>query len=265
MKLQILTCLFVIAAHVSFAGDWGKAPVPKVPIEECLDLGATISAGYRTDYILHGVRFARDSVWTELDYTYDGLALPVTMSVWYLNGINGSRIGNQFDELDLRLSAAAGSVAGFDVNFGYTHRIFPEFRSAFAEIGGFGQLDLGLRRSLGFVDVAFDTHYAMGGGGAAPSGWYHQLGAYKNFGISDAVSLVFGAGVGYSDGYWGGSGWNHYFLNATLPIELNCRTTLTPYVGYNGSPDTWIADGIIGAGQAQSDILHGGVSLNVSF
>lgn len=252
---------------MSFAGDWGKAPVPasKTPIEECLDVGATLSAGYDSDYILYGVRFARDSVWTQLDYTYDGLALPVTMSVWYLNGINGSRLGNRFDELDLSLNLGLGSFAGFDVDLGYTHRIFPEFRSAFAQVGGFGQLDFGLSRSMGFVDLAFNTHYAMGGGGFAPSGWYHQLGAFKSIGVTENASLVLGAGVGYSDGYWGGSGWNHYFLNASLPVELNCRTVLTPYIGYNGAPDTWIADGIVGAGQAQSDILHGGISLNVSF
>ena len=107
----------------------------------------------------------------------------------------------------------------------------------------------------------------MGGAGRSFSGWYHQAGIEKSFGLTDSVSLVLGAGVGYSDGYFGGSGWNHYYATASLPIALNCRTTLTPYIGYNGAPDTWIADGItIGSvGVAQSDILHGGVTLSVSF
>ncbi|MCH1409226.1 MAG: hypothetical protein L7V87_09360, partial [Verrucomicrobiales bacterium] len=60
-------------------------------------------------------------------------------------------------------------------------------------------------------------------------------------------------------------GWNHYYVSAALPIELNCRATLTPYVGYNGGPGGYIADGINGGLQNQSDILHGGVSLSVSF
>ena len=84
-------------------------------------------------------------------------------------------------------------------------------------------------------------------------------------GITDGISLVLGAGVAYSDDYWGPSGWNHYFANASLPIELNCRATLTPYIGYLGAPDGWVVDGIFSNGQPQSDILHGGVALTVSF
>ena len=43
------------------AGDWGKAPIaPKVPIEECIDLGGQISTSYHTDYIYKGYRFGRD-------------------------------------------------------------------------------------------------------------------------------------------------------------------------------------------------------------
>ena len=49
-------------------------------------------------------------------------------------------------------------------------------------------------------------------------------------------------------------------------ISLNCRATLSPYLGYNGAPDTWIADGVdtLGGG-SNNDALHGGVSLKVTF
>ena len=120
-------------------------------------------------------------------------------------------------------------------------------------------------RSLGFIDLKYSLDYAFGGGGAAPSGWFHQLGAEKAFSLTDDISLVLGAGIAYSDGYWDGSGWNHYYATASLPISLNCRTTLTPYIGYIGGPDTWIVDGIFGGIEPQSDILHGGVALSVSF
>lgn len=270
MKTSFLTSALVAMTLISGAGDWGKAPVgkapiDKVPIEECLDLGAEISAGYETDYIFKGVRFSRDSVWADVNYTFDGLPLPVTVGAWYLNGINGSRAGLNLDELRLYASADLGVVAGFDVEFGYTHYTFPEFRTTVAPVGGYGELNLGLSRDLGLVDLTFGSSYAMGGGGFAPSGWYHELGIAKGFGITDQISLVLGAGVAYTDGYWGASGWNHYYANASLPIELNCRTTLTPYIGYLGAPDTWVVDGIIGADQPQSDILHGGVSLSVTF
>src|SRR5690606_12685366 len=109
------------------AGDWGKAPVGKAPIEECIDLGGEISVGYETDYVFYGVRFARDSVWTDVNYTFDNLAVPVTVGAWYLNGINGG--GSGYDELDLYIDLALGTFAGFDVTAGYTHFTFPEFRS----------------------------------------------------------------------------------------------------------------------------------------
>lgn len=254
------------------AGDWGKAPVGKAPIiEECADLGGEISAGYVSDYIFKGVRLAGDSAWTDVNYTFDNLAVPITVGAWYLNGINdgggGLGAGSGFDELHLYVDAAIGTFAGFDVNLGYTHFVHPEFRSNIAPNGGFGELGLDIKRSLGVVDLVLETNYAMGGAGHSFSGWYHQAGIEKSFGLTDSVSLVLGAGVGYSDGYFGGSGWNHYYATASLPIALNCRTTLTPYIGYNGAPDTWIADGItVGSvGVAQSDILHGGVTLSVSF
>ena len=94
--------------------------------------------------------------------------------------------------------------------------------------------------------------------------------------MTDAVSLVLSTGVGYSDGYasstyasiatGGGSGWNHYYVTAELPIVLNCRAVLTPYLSYTGAPDTWVADGANGlTGNLQSDILSAGVTLSVSF
>jgi hypothetical protein len=246
------------------AGDWGKAPVGKAPIEECVDLGGEISTGYMTDYIFYGAQFADHSVWTDVNYTFDSLAVPITVGAWYLNGIDNPA---NYDELDLYVSAAVGTFAGFDVALGYTHFVFPETRAQ-----GYGELGLDITKSLGFVDLAFESNYALGGGGLSASGWYHQIGIEKSFGITDSISLVLGAGVSYSDGYFDfvgvttGSGWNHYYATASLPIVLNCRTTLTPYIGYNGAPDTWVVDGLAGQpGQAQSDILHGGVSLSVTF
>jgi hypothetical protein len=273
MKKAILVATIGAMTLSVNAGDWGKAPVGKAPIEECVDLGGQISAGYKSEFIFKGVRLAGDSVFTDVNYTFDSLAVPITVGAWYLNGINdsggGAGFGSGFDQLDLYVNAALGTFAGFDVSLGYTHYVFPEFRSNVAPTGGFGELGLNINRSLGFVDFAAQTNYAMGGGaaGLSRSGWYHQVGLEKTFGLTDNIGFVLGAGVGYSDGYFGGSGWNHYYATASLPIELNCRTTITPYVGYNGAPDTWIADGTVqpSVGVAQSDILHGGVTLSVSF
>lgn len=261
---QIFAALTVLTSAVN-AGDWGKAPIDKTPIEECVDLGGEISVGYQTDYIFNGILFAGDSVWTDVNYTFDGLPLPITVGAWYLNGINESFAGAGYDELDLYARAALGTFAGFDVDLGYVHYLFPEFRSNVTPIGGYGEAQLGIARSLGFIDLKYSLAYGFGGGGAAPSGWFHELGAEKSFGLTDNVALVLGAGVAYSDGFWGPSGWNHYYATASLPVTLNCRTTLTPYIGYIGGPDTWVVDGIFGGVEPQTDVLHGGVSMSVSF
>lgn len=266
MKTSILVAVFGASALGLQAGDWGKAPViDKTPIEECVDLGGEISVGYETDYLFKGVRFAGDSVWTDVHYTFDGLGVPITVGAWYLNGINDSFPGAGYDELKLYVSAALGTFAGFDFDLGYTHYTFPEFRSNVLPLGGYGDVTFGISRSLGFVDLKYGVAYALGGGNIAPSGWFHELGAEKKFSLTEDIELVLGLGVAYSDGYWGSSGWNHYHATVSLPIRLNCRTTVTPYVGYLGAPDTWVADGVFGATEPQSDILHGGVSLSVSF
>jgi hypothetical protein len=281
MKKTILVAMIGALTLSVNAGTWsGKAPVGKAPVEECLDLGGTIGAGYHTDYLFRGVRWGRDAVTANVDYTFDGLAVPVTVGANYFNVINGDGILlGGFDKLDLFVDVAVGTFAGFDVNLNYTHYVFPEFRSAFGGNsalaglvggGGFGEIGLGISRSLGFADIAYSNAYAMGG---LANGWFHQLGISRGFELTDSVSLVLGAGVAYTDGYWAdiigatrGSGWNHYFVGASLPIQLNCRTVLTPYISYTGAPDTWIVDGVNPLlGGAQSDVLHGGVTLSVSF
>ncbi|HRQ87995.1 MAG TPA: hypothetical protein PLA50_04310, partial [Bacteroidia bacterium] len=246
MKKAILVATVGALALSANAGDWGKAPVSKnVVVEECVDLGGEISVGYETDYIFRGVRAAGDSVWADVNYTFDGLAVPVTVGALYLNGINGGPLagfpfagpgaGTEFDKLDLYVSAAVGTFAGFDVTLGYTHYVFPEIRSTLANNTGYGELNLGISRSLGFVDLAYQAAYGFAGSGSYGHGWYHQLGVEKSFGLTDNISLVLGTGVAYSDQYstgnFGKSGWNHYYVTAALPIELNCRTTLTPYIG----------------------------------
>lgn len=270
MKQTILLAAIGALTLGAQAGDWGKAPVGKEPIEECVDLGGEIGVGYMSDYIFYGARFAGDSVWTSVSYTFDGLAVPVTVGAWYLNGINEDGIAGAYDELDLYVSAEVGTFAGFDVSLTYTHFIFPEARGNLpgGTTSGYGEAGLDISRSLGFVDLAYESNYAFGG---FANGWYHQIGVEKSFGLTDSISLVLGAGIGYSDNYFSiltanDSGWNHYYVTASLPIALNCRTTLTPYIGYTGAPSGYVMDGVNPTAiDPQSDILHGGVSLTVSF
>lgn len=262
MKKFLLLSLFGIFTPGLDAGDWGKAPAAKAPVEECLDIGGEISTGYDTDYMFYGARFARDSVWTDVNYTFDNLVVPVTLGAWYLNGINAPA---NYDELDLYAFVEVGSYAGFDASLGYTHFFFPETGPA-AGFGSTGEASLELYRDLGFADFNGRVVYFFAGGlTPGGGGFYYEAALEKSFGLTDKASLVVGAGVGYSDNYFfgfsGDSGWNHYFATVSLPIELNCRTTLTPYISYNGAPDTWVIDTL----GLNSDVLYGGVSITVSF
>lgn len=268
--IKLLALLSIASGAV--AGDYysgGKAPLPaKAPIEECLDIGAAISAGYDTDYILHGLRVNRDSIWVDVNYQFDAL-LPVTFGVSHLSGISSvfpyGAIG-PIDETDLYARAELGEYAGFAIGLNYTHR-FLHFTNAPGMNGSYGDLGIDIRRSLGFVDFVFGStlginsrngYFAAGGG----DGWVHYAGLEKTISVCDYANLVLSGGVGYHDGYYysvpGTHDWSHYHLNAALPIELNCRTTLTPYIGYQGVQQ-W------GVFFPQGDALHGGVSLNVAF
>jgi hypothetical protein len=270
MKKTILIITFAAMAIGAQAGDWGKAPVGKAPIVDCYDIGGQISTGYMTDYFFRGLRFAEDSVWVDVNYTFDNLAVPVTVGAWYLNGIRPV----EFDQLDLYIRAGLGTFAGFDTAIGYTHHFFPEDDSR-----KFGELGIELRRDLGFVEVILSSNYTFSDGDWRDSNWYHQFGIEKLIPITDSVGFLIEAGVAYSDNYhprWhmGGpwnqrdnTGWNHYYVTASLPIQLNCRTTLTPYIGLVGSGDGWVADLARTDGDLdrQGDDVHGGVSLSVTF
>ncbi len=276
------------------AGDWGKAPIQaKAPIEECLDLGGQISTSYHTDYIYKGYRFGRDTVSTNVNYTFTNLALPVTIGTTYTNIVNGAIIAPLIgDELAIYASVALPSVAGFDIDLGYTQRFYPEgaFGAPFDATGN-GEIGLTIGRDVGFAVVSLDIYYNLNApnswnnmftptNSSDNGAWFYDLGLEREFVICESASLVVSGGVAYSDNYWGdmpnaqagrSSGWNHYYLRASAPIKLNCRTTLTPYIGYSGAPEGWLTDGAAFGGQTgflgdpQSDIFHGGVSIIVEF
>lgn len=268
---RLLTSFATILVSVTAlqAGDWGKAPIPaKAPIEECLDIGGGISAGYLTDYVLHGLRVNRDSVWTDVNYTFDAL-VPLTIGASHLSGINDMfpyGLMGPIDETDVYLSAEVVEVAGFEVTLEYRHR-FLNFSGAQAFNGSYGDLSAGIRKDLGVVALVYEgtvglnsrnSFFAAGGG----EGWVHYAGLEKSIPLCDAAAIALSAGVGYHDGYYfdtpGSSDWSFYSIKASLPIELNCRTTLTPFIGYQGVQQWNVFD-------PQGDLLHGGFSLEVAF
>lgn len=282
MKKVILTVAISALTLGVHAGDWGKAPVEcKAPIEECVDVGGNISFGYHTDYLYNGVRFGRDSLVTDVNYSFESF-IPMTVGVTYKNVIGGAP---GVDHMELYLLGQLGTYAGFDLTGSFRYHFFPEL----AGVGSAAEFGLHLSRDLAGIATfkasmlynhGYPNSWNIGGATGATrndnGSWYHSFGLEKTVPVL-GQNLVLSATVGYADNYWGdlptlqantprSSGWNHYNITAALPIELNCRATLVPYIAYTGAPDSWLADGInpVGVG-AQSDVLHGGISLSVNF
>lgn len=269
--------------------EWCAPSAKSCDSECCPDIGGSVSVGYDTDYVWRGVRFARDSVWADVNYTFENLPFSPNIGVWHLSSLGSGGVGSDAygDETNVYAGISGPSILGFDTSLGYTGVFFPTTRGP----GGPGgdsssRITIGASRDLFWgIGFGYAGNYDFGAtnaGAPALSSWFHEFSLSKSFAITDCIALDLGAEVAYNDGYWSGyglatpgpgfagglgSGWNHYKVSAALPITLNCRTTLTPYVAYNGTPDAWIADGLNGGvGLAnENDVFFGGVSLGVNF
>ena len=267
MKKAILVAIIgALTVSVNAGGSWGgKAPVQdKYPIEDpCVDVGGNLSAGYMTDFLLHGLRINRDSVWVDASYTLDSFA-PLTIGVNHVHGVNDFLFGGPpftFDGTDitnLYVRADLPEIAGFAASLGYTHRFFDFPVGSGVANGSWGDVTLGLRKDIGFADLVIGSTLGINVFGS--DGWVHTAGLEKGVSLTDSLDIVLSGGVGYHDGYYNalGSGWSHYYLNAALPIALGSHATLTPYVGYQGVQQ-WNQYNF------QGDLLHAGISLSVDF
>jgi len=244
MKLKAIAygIIGAFAISVANAGDYGKEVVPEVTVDN--SIGATLSAGYMTDYVFYGGDLGDHGVWTGVDYSLGDFGVPLDIGVWYINPADGT----PNDELDLYASYALPSYAGFDSSLNFLAYFFPE-----SGADATYELNLAVSKSLGIVDMDVSAHYDF-----ELEAWYFQTGLSKGFAIADGIELVAGAGIGYSIDYWQpGSKWNHVYVQADLPITLTDTATLTPYVGGIFALDA--------LDELQDDFIHGGVSLSVSF
>ncbi|MDF1753922.1 MAG: hypothetical protein P1U89_14160 [Verrucomicrobiales bacterium] len=294
MKLGLLTTLIgALGMSGVIAGEYCPPVSEKCPIECAPDSNGELTIGYHTDYILHGVRLLRDNITADVNYTFDSLPVPVTLGVTQITGLGSDAI-NGADESDIYGAIELPSVMGLTTTVGYIHRFFPTLRTPTNGLADSrGEAWLKIEKDLG---CGINVYYRRGYDFNMPSGastltgntqdegaWIHTLGAEKDICLTDAIGLSLAAGVLYTDNYYPGastafvdgtvdhqraSGWNSYFIKASLPIALGCNATLVPYVGYNGTPDTWLADGVDVNpfdGNNANDVFHGGVSLTVEF
>ncbi|MBL9153454.1 MAG: hypothetical protein JNK37_13250 [Verrucomicrobiales bacterium] len=228
----------VFAIAIANAGD-SKGVTEAAVAEQ--PLGGMISAGYMTNYVFYGVDLGSNAVWTGVDYAVAGT--PLNVGVWYVNPTDG----NLDDRLDVYASVGQ-EVAGFDASLTFTGYFFPDSGAdATYELG------VGLARSLGIVDWSATARYDF-----EIDGWYFETGLSKGFAVSDNIELVVSTGISYQIDYWtAGGDFNHAYVMASLPIALRSNVTLEPYVA-----GLFALDAI---DSFQDDIVHGGVSLSVSF
>ncbi len=256
MKKSILFAIVGAFGLAAQAGDYtpvysAKGGMTPSAIEECPDLGGEISFGYDTKYIYQGADLGRDAFWADVNYSFDTGFVPVNVGLWYINPTGPSLPGGGTaanDELDIYVSADLGSFGGFDVSIDYIHYIYPEAG------GDEGEIGIDISKSLGFVDIGASAGYMLTSAGREGS-WIYNAYVAKEFGLTDAFALGLEAGIAYSDGYnFAGADWNHWYVTASTALELNCRSSINPYITYQGN------DFLGGA-----DEFYGGVSLTVSF
>ena len=290
MKLNALlkTLGFLaLAATPVVAGTSAPAKNPKnpyiaPPVND--DLGITASIGYDSNYVWRGINYGQHWVRAGLNgelllvggASEDGAGS--TSLLWDVNygslagdhdsfSPNGLQpfIQNTASFQRLQLGAAISHDLGpVAVSFGYSfiHNMGSLANgSGVNQIpgspGGFGmndiqQLTLGFNTDLGPINLASSANYDLFNGG-----WYFDLTAKSTIAVTDAISIVPHAGLGYGLNYNAGftqasrnlvgggglggqsaaqggiSGWTALNVGIDFPIKLNSRATLTPYVAAN--------------------------------
>ncbi len=335
MKLNALlkTLGFLaLAATPVVAGP--SAPAPKNPIAPAPvddDLGITASIGYDSNYVWRGINYGQHWVRAGLngalllvggaaedgagstsllwDVNYGSLA--GDQDHFSPNGLQFAGIKNTSSFQRLQLGAAISHDFGpASVSFGYSfiHNMGSLANGSglnqvpFGLGGGYGmndiqQLTLGVNTNLGPINLASSANYDLFNGG-----WYFDLTAKSTITVTDAISVVPHAGLGYGLNYnagwtqasrnlYGGggifgqsaaqggiSGWTALNVGIDFPIKLNSRATLTPYVAFNlpmgpmknlarSATNSYVPFGGVPGGPATAfhSVCYYGVTLSVRF
>ncbi|WP_395735574.1 hypothetical protein [Prosthecobacter sp.] len=291
MKLTAMLKTLGLMALASTPVLAGTAPAPKNPIAPAPvddDLGIVASIGYDSNYVWRGINYGQHWVRAGLNGAIllaggageDGAGS--TSLLWDVN--YGSLAGDQdsfsptlpafvgvpttssFQRLSLG-AAVSHDLGPVSISFGYSyiHNMGllangSGLNSIPGVTGGYGmndiqQLTLGVSSNLGPVNLSSSANYDLVNGG-----WYFDLNAKSTIAVTDAISIVPHAGLGYGinynagftqgsrnliggggvNGIFGGSaytkgitGWTALNVGLDFPIKLNSRATLTPYVAFN--------------------------------
>ncbi len=265
MKLNALlkTAGFLaLAASPVLAGTSGKTVAPPVVEEPSTDLGITASLGYDTNFIFRGVDFA--------DHWLTGgiaLDIPLVDNVSFVGGasygvsaddnaIADTLSGVSYQRLELN-GGVSVDLGAAEVGLGYRFYNHQGDLSNILEDGH--EVGLTVATSAGPLNFGLGGYYDFG-----IDGWYFEAAVNSVIEITESISLVPGASIGYAQDYswhvagFQTDGFTAINLSLALPIKLTKSATLTPYIAGNLP-----VDALDDAGEDAQ--LYGGVKLSVSF
>lgn len=265
MKLNALlkTLGFLaLAATPVVAGTSAPAKNPKnpyiaPPVND--DLGITASLGYDTNYVWRGLNFGQHWVRAGLNGSIllvggaaeDGAGS--TSLLW--DAQYGSFAGDQ----DHFMPGGAGNASYQRLQLGtaLSHDFGPASLSlgyryyrnmgVLGTLGGMNdgqEVSLGASTALGPINLSSSANYDF-----VNDYWYVDLSASSTITLTDAISVVPYASIGYGHNMnwqfarntgvtstWGRNNTSNFTAVTTgvqVPIKLNSRATLTPYIAVN--------------------------------
>ncbi|MEO0446268.1 MAG: TorF family putative porin [Verrucomicrobiota bacterium] len=256
MKNTLKLIALLVAPAVVVAGPVYKAPIIEDPV--CaVPFTGSVAAGYESTYMFRGVDFGGDAPWAGIDLSIPVGGIAIDVGTWYINPTDTTAdpSDDSNDELDIYASSTFG-LGPFDATLGFVALTFPELAGdLFGDTADY-EAFITLAKTILGIDVAYSAIHSFNLNGP---NWFHDLNFGKGFDITDCLALGLGAGVGFSDGYNGFSGFNHSYVTTGLTFALTEAAALDLYLGGSLASDDLETFG------GGSDQFHGGASMSVSF
>ncbi len=295
MKLNALLKTLGFLALAATPAVAGTAPAPKNPIAPAPvndDLGINASLGYDTNYVWRGLNFGQHWLRAGLDGSIllvGGASEDGAGSTSLNWGVNyGFLAGDQdhfapaaagnlsFERLTLG-AAVLHDFGPASVSLGYTYYRNMGGLNTLGRMNDGQEVNLGVYTALGPVNLIGTANYDF-----VNNYWYTDLTANSTIAITDSISVVPFATIGYGHNMnWqfsptaplalaGVTSWTAVTTGIRFPIKLNSRATLTPYIAVNAplSGTQGISGAATAAGlptNAYNSVLFGGVTLSVRF
>lgn len=212
-------------------GDWGKAPVGKAPIEESVDLGGEIKVGYMSDYIFYGTRFQADG---------RNVADPTPGTVNFGSAVSQIENPEEFQKTGDANDALPG-LQSDKKTYRFSVRAGSERKDAEVEIdapwtfGRAGEVDKSVQDIMALTP---QLNLNISAGGLASNAHLPEANTdITNFPVTPQTPTSFELRGDLDDSE---IEVVRELSEHDQPIALSVRSTIQPFIGYNGSvPRDW--------------------------